>query len=114
MNSQNIPSEKLPISRPSSANDTSDDTITETADESQDVTEKTLGDKLQDGNTLTTVTTNEPKYLEGLPLVLAVACVTLVCFLVLLDTSIIATVRDKNTRMAIEDLADTTDALGNS
>ncbi|OIW24685.1 hypothetical protein CONLIGDRAFT_657275 [Coniochaeta ligniaria NRRL 30616] len=91
MDSHNAPSEKLPVSRPSTANDTSDDTVTETADEGLGVTEKTLGDEPQEDATITAVTTNEPQYLEGLPLVLVVACVTLVCFLVLLDTSIIAT-----------------------
>jgi hypothetical protein len=111
MDSHNVPPEELPRSRPS--NDTSDDTVTDTADEGQDVTEKTLGYKPQEDNAITAVTTNEPQYLEGLQLVLVVACVTLVCFLVLLDTSIIATVRDiMNT--VIDDLANITVALGNS
>ncbi|KAB5566098.1 putative MFS multidrug transporter [Coniochaeta sp. 2T2.1] len=85
-------SEKLPRSRPSSADETSDETITETADEGNDITEKTIGDKeTEEANPISTVSTREPQYLEGLQLVLVIACVTLVCFLVLLDTSIIAT-----------------------
>lgn len=80
-------SEKEAISRPSSANQTSD--------ESSTFTDMPLGDK-PDEDTAAAADTHsqhEHQYLEGLQLVLVIACVTLVCFLVLLDTSIIATVR---------------------
>ena len=86
MDSRRDASGQASVSRPSSANETSDDTATETADE------KPVHDEPQEDNPITAATTNEPVYLEGLPLFLVVACVTLVCFLVLLDTSIIATV----------------------
>lgn len=93
MNSHKDPSEKLSVSRPSTANEASEDTATETADDGYGVGEKALGDKPQEDNPIAPVTTNDPVYLEGLPLVLVVAAVTLVCFLVLLDNAILATVR---------------------
>jgi len=105
MDSRNDPSEQVSDSRPSTANEASDDTVTETADE------KTARDEPQEGNPITAATTNEPVYLEGLPLFLVVACVTLVCFLVLLDTSIIATVSIVSWTLKAENHADMMDAI---
>lgn len=80
------------VSRPSTAGQVSDDTVPETPDEGRITTEKTVGEEPTAESPLSRATTKEPVYLEGLPLVLVVACVTLVAFLILLDTSIIATV----------------------
>lgn len=83
----------MSVSRPSTAGEASEDTVAGAPDESHGSREKTLGDQPDQGNPLAPVTTNGAEYLEGVALVLVTACVTLVCFLVLLDTSIIATVR---------------------
>lgn len=83
----------IPISRPSSANDTSDDKAESSTDEGVGpVSELKTADPLRPGTGTAADQEPEQGYLEGIQLGIVTACVTLVCFLVLLDTSIIATV----------------------
>jgi hypothetical protein len=91
MGSQTTPSEKVSFSRPSTENDTTGDTTDETADE-----KKIIGDQQPQAKDSEPIDAEpEHGYLNGIQLAIVTASVTLVCFLVLLDTSIIATVSTK-------------------
>ena len=85
MSSRDILSEKLSDTRPSTA--------TDTANESPGAKELPLDDQPREDITTIADTEHDGQYLQGLQLIPVIACVTLAAFLVLLDTSIIATVR---------------------
>lgn len=78
---ETVLSEKIPGSRPSTDNDTAEDTAVESIGDTGDAGKEQPAD----------ATEPEQEYLEGFQLVIVTAAVTLVCFLVLLDTSILAT-----------------------
>jgi hypothetical protein len=84
--------ERVLVSQPT--NEPYDLSITEPVDEHGADREKFLSAKAPGDKPAVTADISGPQYLEGLPLLLVVGSVTLVCFLVLLDTSIIATVRN--------------------
>lgn len=75
------------------SDDTTDHTAEETADDTADEsTEKAVEAKDEPARQQDETAEVEPEYLTGFKLFIVTACVTLVVFLLLLDTSIIATV----------------------
>lgn len=74
-------------------------------DTADDTAEDTAVEEAPDGVDETgTAEASEPQYLHGLQLGLVTTCITMVCFLSLLDTSIVATVSNQSNPQTDGDL----------
>jgi hypothetical protein len=71
------------------------DSQTSVLEKSMAVDDTALEETSKGANETGTTEASEPQYLHGLQLGLVTTCITMVCFLTLLDTSIVATVSNQ-------------------